>query len=743
MPGNKSVYNDALKKAHNYAWDGAWQKAVAEYRRALAEFPDDVNAHASLAHALEESGQLEGALHEARIAAKLSPHDPASLVRVAALQEKLGHAAEAAGAYIAVAEMHVAHKAMGKAVEAWQKAAALEPDRTDVHLKLAQVFEQGAHNALAAKEHLALARIYQRRGDKSKSLASAQKAQSIDPQSALAREIIATLERGGTIEERRADEKSAPAPSVPSPVGAAEKTALSRLADSILEERPAFFQVDAKKQTAPTLTEPEIKALIARAVDAQTHRRMGEAIEAYRKLLSAGVARAEVKFNLGLLYSESMRYDEAIPLLTETVDDSNLALASHFELGKCYRALGKADQAVEHFLQVTQIVDLASVQRDQADDLISVYQGLAETFVAKGDSEKAESFSRALEDFLSGRGWEDKVHQVRQHLQTLRQVDDQASLAELIEAGESAQVLEALALAQEYAKRNKTHAAREECMHAIELAPYYLPAHMRLAELLLKEGAIDAARAKFQVLAEVSAVRGDTQRAEHFMRQVIRTSPENVTDHSKLIDLLAKENRHDAALEELLELGNKYARAEQYAKAAEKYAEGLRLAARVGIVSNTVSHLRERLAETRVKQGDLKGALAAYQEIGKAAPDDERTRILIIDLEFRLEQNAAALRDLEELLARFRAQGTNQKTTSVLEGLAQSYSREPALHALLAQHYIAIGNKPKSIAELDALGELQLSLGQKEGAAATIRQIIALGPAQVEDYKQLLEQIGG
>ncbi|MBI3913098.1 MAG: tetratricopeptide repeat protein [Chloroflexi bacterium] len=741
MPGNKSVFNDALKKANGYAWDNDWARAVAEYRRALAEYPDDTNTHTSLAHALEAAGQLEGALHEARIASKLIPHDPVPLTRVAVLQEKLNRASEAASTYLAVAEIHAAHKAMGKATEAWQKVAALEPDRTDVRQKLADAYQLGAHNSLAAKEFMALARNYQKRGDAAKALAAAQKAQALDPQSSLARDLLAALGRGEVIQDSRARADVADTGSTP--VDAAEQTALSRLAETLLEERPAGSKADAETiQGATGLSEPDVHALIARAVDAQTHHRVGEAIEAYRDLIAAGVARPEVKFNLGLLYSETMRYDEAISFLTATADDSNYALASHFELGKCFRALGKTDQALEHFLQVTQIVDLSSVQREQADELISVYQGLAETYAAKGDRDKAESFSRSLEEFLSGRGWEDKVREVRLQLQALREEGEQVSLAELIEVSESASVLEALALAKDYLRRGKLNAAHEECMRAIELAPNYFPAHVRLAEILVKENKPEAAKAKYQTLAELSAIRGDLPRAETYYRRLIRLFPNNVTDRSKLIDLLTKQGRTDSALEEYLELGNEYARDGQFAKAAERFSEGMRLATRAGITSAPANQLRQQLANARAQQGDLKAALAVYQEIARETPGDERARVLVIDLEFRLEQTAAGLRDLEELLTYFRAQGANQKIGGVLEGLAKSYSREPALRALLAQHYLTTGNPAKAIVELDALGEMQLNAGQKPAAAATIRQIIALNPPQVDGYKKVLAQIG-
>jgi tetratricopeptide (TPR) repeat protein len=737
MPGDQAGYKDAIKKGHNAAWDGEWAKAIPEYRRAIAEFPEDVTAHLSLAHALEEAGQLESALHEFRIASKLQPHDPQPLARVARLQEKLRRPAEAAGTYLAIAEIFVAHKAIGKAVEAWQKAAALEPDRADVHQRLAEVYEQGVHYTLAAKEFLALARIYQRGGNKAKSLSAVQKALALDPHNAAARTFRGELERGESVGQA----------STAGPLDKAQQVALSRLAETLLEERSNLVKVGAMEGSARVedelaLSQPEIDVLITRAVDAQTQHRVADAVECYRKLLAAGVTRPEVKFNLGLLYSETMQYDDAIKLLSETVGDPNYALASHFELGKCFRAQGKVDAAVEHFLQVTKIVDLGSVRREQADELISVYEGLAESYAAKGDRAQAESFSRSLEEFLTSRGWEDRVREVRRHLEMLREEGKQISLAEAIEVPEADKVLEALTLSQEYLRRGKLLAAKDECFRAIEWAPNYLPAHVRLAEVLAKEGHSDQAKRKYQRLAELAMARGDVERAEGFYRQLLQIAPDDIGERSKFVDLLIQHGRVDAALEEYLELGEGYARVGQFDKAAEKFGEGVRLAMHSGIASPVAVNLRYRLAEARARQGDLEGALAAYQEIRQQSPEDERAWIYVVDSEFRLAQPAAAERDLEELLARYRTRGEPRKAIAVLEGLAQNHPNEPALCARLAENYIEVGEKEKALVALDALGELQLSAGNKQAAAATIRQLIAMNPLQVEEYEQLLQQIG-
>jgi tetratricopeptide (TPR) repeat protein len=735
MPGNRAVFNDAIKKGHNAAWDGQWVKAAAEYRRALAEFPDDVNIRSSLAHALEELGQWESALREYQHLAQVAPRDPAPLARVAALLEKLRRSAEAAGVYVQVADLYIATKLTNKAIEAWRRAMELEPDRTDVHQKLIEVYTRTGQHPAASLECLALAWIYRKRDDKTKALSAAEQAVALDTKNTAAREFVDAMTQS----------EVPAAPRVPSSVDEAQKAALSRLAETLLDARDVTRESGEERKTDehPRISQSEVDTLIARAVDAQMRHRVPDAIEAYRKLMAEGIARPEVKFNLGLLYFETMRYDDAIRLLSETAGDDHFALASHYALGQCFRAEGKMDSAVEHFLQVVKIVDLSSVRREQADDLIRVYEELAEGFAAKGDRAQAERFSQTLEEFLNSKGWEDKVQQVRQRLEAIKEEGEQVNLVEAIEVRESAHVLEALAFSQEYLRRDKLGAASEECLRAIELAPNYLPAHVRLAEIMIKQERLAEAGAKYQVLAELCVIRGDQKRAEAMYRSALKIAPDAVGMRSKLIDLLTQSNRSEEALAEYLSLGDSYTHVNQVGNALEKFAEGVRLATRTANTGKIALTLRHRLAEMRVRQNDFKGALTAYQEIRQQSPDDERAQFYIVDLEFRVNQATAALRDLEELVARYQTRNEPQKATAVLEALAQNYPTESDLALRLARHYISTGAQDKAITTLDALGEAQLSTGNKPAAAATIRQIIELHPPRIQDYQKLLKEISG
>lgn len=733
MPSNRSIYNDAIKKGHNAAWDGQWKKAAEEYRRALGEFPDDLSVRASLAQSLEALGQWESALKEFQGIAKVNQRDPVPLMSVAALQERLRRPSEASATWLAVAELHLQQKQIAQVIEAWKKAVELEPDRTDVHQRLAEVYVQSGKPALASLEYLELAHIYQKRGDAVKARNLAEQALGMDSSNPAARAFLDEAVR----------EKITPT-SGSSPVDEAEKAALSRLAEVVLEESappPDPANERRNLEARPQVHQTQIDTLIARAVDAQMNHRVNGAIDAYRKLVEAGIVRPEIKFNLGLLYFESMRYDEAIELLTKTIGDKDYSLASHYALGQCYRALGQMDNAVEHFMQVVKIVDLSSVSREQADDLISVYEGLAESYAAKGDRVQAESLSHSLEEFLTSRGWEDKVTEVRRHLESLRADDSQISLAEMIEIPDSDKVLEALALAQEYTRRDKLGAASEECFRAIELAPYYLPAHTRLAKILVKQNRLSEAQTKYQTLADLCVIRGDQKRAEGLYRSEIKIAPDDVIARSKFIDLLLRQNRTDDALEQYLELGDVYIRRGDWHKVVEKLNEGARLATRHNSASPFAITLRHRVAEARVRDGDLRGALTAYQEIHQQFPADERAHFYLVDLEFRLGQSEVGLRDLDALLLRYHDSKELRKAAGALQALTQSYPANPDLVFRLSRVHEMNGDHEKAVGVLDALGEAQLSAGNKPAAAETIRQIIAMNPPRIEDYQNLLAQL--
>ena len=138
---------------------------------------------------------------------------------------------------------------------------------------------------------------------------------------------------------------------------------------------------------------------------------------------------------------------------------------------------------------------------------------------------------------------------------------------------------------------------------------------------------------------------------------------------------------------------------------------------------------------------DWRQALRVYQQIKALAPDDEKARNMLADLHFRLGQGAAAMAEVDDRLRFHLKQGQADRAMSLLEELVSQRPDEVGLRTRLARFYQERGRKGDAIAQLDALGELQIRAGQTQKAAETIRAILALQPDSADSYRRLLAQL--
>jgi tetratricopeptide (TPR) repeat protein len=759
--GKRSVFEETMKKASNYAWDKQWSKAIIEYKRALAEFPDDLTALVSLGMAYLESRQPEEALSAYQKASQLTPDDPLAWERVADVQERLGHLDEAAETYVAMANIYIERQAMDKAIETWLRATRLSPDHLGAHLSLAEAYAKQGKAKAAAREHLTLARILQKRGQTEKAIQKCRLALELDPRSAQAHATLEALRAGERIEkvtpipvpieigEAKRLEEEIEEEEEGSPVDTARQKALMELAETLFEEHPvedagaavtAFVEGRRAREATPKLTQGQIDTILGQAIDSQTRGATDKAIANYSRLVEAKVDQPAIHFSLGLLLHEKAQLDEAIRELTLTTRHPEYGLASHFALGECYRAQGKIEDALEHFIEVLKIIDLQTVQRDQADDLIQLYDSMAESYATKGDREKTITFLDSLVDFLGGKGWQDKVMEARRRLDSVAEGVTR-SLAEILEVPGSEEVLASMTLSQEYMKRNMLLTAIEEVYRAIEMAPTYLPLHLRMAEVFMRQERLEEAIAKYMAVAEVYHMRGDDRQAIGVYKRILKMSPMDVEVRARMIGLLMSRGEIDQALKQYMSLADDYYQLAQIDKALEKFNEALYLASQASNERTWKVQILHKIGDINMQRVDWRRATEAYEEIKALSPDDEQARTRLFDLYQKQGEIHKALAELRELVRYYEAKNQLQKALRILKDAVQLNPQEMSLRSLLARVYIQQGMKHEAITELDALGEMQLEAGLRDEAVQTVEQIIALEPANVEAYRQLLDHI--
>jgi tetratricopeptide (TPR) repeat protein len=296
---------------------------------------------------------------------------------------------------------------------------------------------------------------------------------------------------------------------------------------------------------------------------------------------------------------------------------------------------------------------------------------------------------------------------------------------------------------QRYMDNDMIFTAMEECYRAIEMAPTYLPLHMRLAEIFLHHNMIEDAVAKYLHVADAYAIWGDTIQANSVYQRVLQLAPMDITVRSKLIDLASQQGHIDQALEHYLALADAYYQLAHLDKTIEVCNEALQLSPKSSAPKMWQTRILHLLGDMQMQRVDWRQATSVYQRLKSVSPEDEQARLQLIDLYFKQGQTDQAMQEVNELISYYQAQNQPGKVLSTLQQAVQLRPYEMPLRARLSQVYLERGMKQEAIAELDALGEMQLEAGIRQAAVETIKLIISLSPKNVRAYKRLLDQILG
>lgn len=742
MAGNRMRFDDAIQKANDFVWDEKWSEAVVAYRRALAEFPDDASALMGYAWALLNAGELDEAREAYERLTELSPEDPGPYERIAEILERQGEAEQAADMYYAASKRYGRQALTAKRLASLEAAARLQPENDTVWADLLKVYQEQKNVDRAVLAAQWLAYLYQERHPDWAIQVCRQMQQFIPHEPRIGQTMMMLQSNraipqpppidsdvgqlSGEIEE----DEGPPG----SPVDIARQRALAKLAESIFAE---------DKPQVQGLSQMEVDMLISKAVDAQTRGDLEEALQSYERLLNAGISMPSIHFNLGLLYKEQMRFDKAIAQFEKSLSDTEYVLGSHFSLGQCYQAQGDFKEALPHFLEAVKFVDLSTVERKHADDLIRVYGSLAENLINTGDPERAKQISETLVGFLGRRGWEEEAVTARKRLDDLARTGTILSLGELISLPGSEDILPSVALAQEYQRRKKFYCALEEVLHTLSNAPDYLPLHHLMATLLQETGHLDEALQKFHTIARTYEIRGQMPQALATYQQVLQISPLDVGVRKRVIDLLIRRGQIDDALDEYLQLADAHYQLAQPDRAQEIYNEARRLAVRGTPERGWEVRILRKIADLDLQRLNWQSAIKANEEILRIEPDDERAHLALYRLYPRTGRPHLGMNALDKLIRRYLENRKVKKALAVLEDLISDEPASLPLRARSAQLYLNIGNRERALEHLDILGDLQLEAGKRDAAVKTIEAIIALNPPNAEGYVQLYQEMTG
>lgn len=741
MPGNREAFQEYIELGHSFAWDQEWDKAVSAYARALQESPSDPDPYKYLGMALTQVKRYNDALKVLMAGHKLAPDDPVPLERSADVLERLGRLKEAANQYVSVAEIYLGQRDIDKAIGNYERATLLTPGLMQIHFRLAQLYERTGRKRAAVLQYLTLAFNFQRSQDRPRALQSIERALRLEPSNVQVLNAKRAIESGELMavpQTDRSDGGEMPQtsqlsmPETPQAPAMAMSHAGGPLGEATEKALAAF---------AEHLLSGDLGMAEAQAIQGIELQKIGDnasAIKHFKSAESLGVRHPALYMCLGALYIAQQDWENARKQL-EMVQSADFAAGVAHGLGQTFMGLNQPRAASEQFIRALQLADTQlAMNPDEAMQLTAVYDELHLAIKAMQDFDLV-STNYEFNRWLSGDDWKIRIPQTR------RALDDRirsGAKTELIDIVKDPSIVEMLTRVDHYTSLGLTVLAMDETMRIIEKQPTSLPAHQRLAKLMMMEGQIQLSIAKYNVVVNAYLSRDDRVNAAMILDEVIKIAPMDVNLRLSLIELLQRENQEARVLEEYLGLANAYYQLADVEQARDTYLEANRLAAKLKVSVEQRVEILNRLNEIYMTRLEWRQAQRTLEQIRDLVPEDERPRRDLIEIHFRLNNPLEAVRELDNLLRLYAQTKRGNLILQILETMVQARPNEMALRSRLAAVYRQLNRKQDAITQLDKLGELQLDAGLMQDACATVRQIIAMQPVNLQQYQTLLIQLG-
>jgi len=359
----------------------------------------------------------------------------------------------------------------------------------------------------------------------------------------------------------------------------------------------------------------------------------------------------------------------------------------------------------------------------------------------KWDVKEHRQLCANISNLLLRHDWQDQIRRAREQLPGQPNGGSPLPLAEILTQSSGSEIVETLTSIYQLAREGNLRSSMEEAFFALEYAPTYLPLHVYMGELLLKQDQLNLAINKFISVARVYSVRGEAHRSLDLYRRVVDLSPMDPEPREKLIDQLVNMGRYDEALEEYIDFAEMYYSLADLEMARETYSQALRLTRKAESASDWQANILNRIADIDMQSLDWREALKMYEKVRNIKPDDDRARRNIIDLNFRLFQEVPAIAEMDNYISYLLNKDQQGKALEFMEEVVEDNPDKAAVHRRMAALYRRLGRTSEAVAQLDAAGEALMEAGDRQGAIKIVEEILNLNPSNRGEYQQLLKQL--
>ena len=773
MTEDTAKFQNLLSQGHSAAWDQDWEKAISFYKNALEEMPDHPTALASLGLSYFQLKKYDEALSYYSRISTIQPDDPMPFEKSARIYERIGKINEAVQSFMQGGELQLKARDVDHSIDDFINAIRLNPENQAAHTRLAMIYDKLGRKEEAVTEYLATASLMQANGASAKALQVVQYSLQVMPNNEAATRALAALKnnqmlpkvepvKGSTGPFRMAQVRSMEAaglnketeePSHYDPITETRLKALKEMASLLFEQNDqAMGNRQNSRAGLSALTRgtgrlslenaerTRIQLHLSQAIDLQTSGQDEQAAAELGSAIDLGLNQSASFFVLGLLLRKRDS-KKSLGFLQRSIKNPDYALSSNLLMAEINEKNGQFKEASMNYLEALRLADCETVPEEQSDELFQLYEPIVESFSAVTEDQDIRSICSAIASQLMRPDWREYLLAARRQLPPQPEGSPPIPLAEMFLESNSSTIVEAMISIKNLAAEGKLRAAMEEAYHALVFAPYYLPLHIQMGEILISEGRIIEAVEKFLLIADDFNIRGQTSQAINLLKRVSKLAPMDLSVRKTLINLLQVSGRQDDAIKEMMDLANVYYLLAELDPARQTYQDALSLSQQSSSTRQWSIDILNKLADIELQSLNWKQAIRALEQLRSIQPQEPGPRVSLIDLEMQMGQEDSALIELESYLKVLENAGQSDKCASFLDEVLKEHSTSMKLQNRMANFYTGKNQTSIAVEKLDALAEKLLKAEDKEGALATIKNILALNPPNASDYQKLYNEL--
>jgi tetratricopeptide (TPR) repeat protein len=403
--------------------------------------------------------------------------------------------------------------------------------------------------------------------------------------------------------------------------------------------------------------------------------------------------------------------------------------------------LGQEKEAALEFLEALRLADMLTLPEDRLDGPKHYYNQLAILLQQQADAATYSRLSQNVLEFLIRPDWRAYLAQSRHSIPASDLGEQPVTFGEILVVARSCRMIEALGAMRQLMEAGQLRSAMEEALNALMYAPAYLPVHITIADLFLRQGRLPEAIEKYKIVAQTHSTRGQMQPAIELLRRVVQLAPLEVGARRQLIELLVAAGHGDEAVQAWNDLAGVYYDLADLDLALEAFQEALELSNQFNLAIQLRVKLLHQMADLEVQCLDWRRSIQIYEQVRLLQPDDLRARTNLVSMNLRLGQDSQAMGELKNYISYLSGQDRIAEAIPFVEGLLSEYPDHLGLRRNLAGLYRQTGRITQAIEQLDRVGQAQLKGGDRHGAAQTVEAILALNPAKKEAYLALLKRL--